>query len=312
MTTVGVALTAAAARFASAGPDIAGSARLDAELLLGFVLGVERTRLLAYPEALVGDGQAERFDALVTRRAAGEPVAYLRGIQEFHGLAFAVDRRVLVPRPETELLVDRALEEIAGRLASAARPHGTPPLAIADVGTGSGAIAVALAVALRRRGMLGEVAIIASDACVDACDAARENVVGHAVADRVGVAEANLLAPPGSPAGSLVVPDRFDVVCANLPYVASAELDGLPRPVRFEPREALDGGTDGLTIIRRLLAIIPERAADGAAAFLEIGSSQGDALCEEVAAALPGWTCDIGRDLAGQPRLGVLRAPGRR
>ena len=152
-------------------------------------------------------------------------------------MAFAVDARALIPRPETEVLVDLALGAIGDRLARAPRPPGTPPLAVADVGTGSGAIAVALAVALRRRGMLGEVEIVASDASDDAADLARENAVAHGGGGSGGGRD-------GRPAAgrrarrraSSSCPARFDVVCANLPYIPSAVVPGLPVAASFEPR----------------------------------------------------------------------------
>jgi release factor glutamine methyltransferase len=309
MTTVGEVLAGATARLRTGSPDVVESARLDAELLLAFVLGIERTRLLAYPEAPIGTGQEERLSDLVECRARGEPVAYLRGIAEFHGLAFAVDRRVLVPRPETETLVDLALDEVIRRLVAAPRPPGTPPLAIADVGTGSGAIAVALAVALRRRRMAAEVAIFATDASADAIELARENVAAHVAADTVGLAVADLLPLPGAPVGQLVAPQRFDLVCANLPYIRSADLPGLPAPVQFEPAGALDGGADGMAVIRRLLALLPGRTSPGALALLEIGADQASAVLAAATTALPDWAAEVLPDLAGLPRVACLRRP---
>lgn len=306
MATIGDILPAAIERLRAAGSE---TARLDAELLLAHALDVDRTTVVAHPEGQVGPAAAERFADHVRRRAAGEPVAYIRGLKEFHGLAFGVDARVLIPRPETELLVDLAVAEAAERLGAAARPPGTPPLAIADVGTGSGAVGVAIAVTLRRRGMLGEVEIVASDAAEGAVDVARDNAVGHGVGDRVAVAEADLLPPPGRVAGLLVVPERFDLVCANLPYVPSAVVPTLPVAASFEPRDALDGGPDGLDVVRRLLDLLPARLARGGVALLEIGSDQGAALHAEVAARLPGWDASVEPDLAGSPRVAVLRAP---
>ena len=259
--------------------------------------------MLAHPDGLAGDGPAARFAAALDRRAAGEPVAYIRGMKEFHGLALAVDARALVPRPETELLVDLAIGELADVLGRAPRPAGTPPVNVADLGTGSGAIAVAVAAALRRLGMAGEVEIVASDLSADAAALARENAVAHGVADRVGVAVADLLPTAGAPAGLLHVPSRFDLVCANLPYIRTADLDGLPAPVRFEPPGALDGGPDGLGLIRRLLALLPGRLSEAGLVLLEIGSDQGDAIGSAVAALLPGWSCDVVDDLAGLPRI---------
>src|SRR5512142_2281398 len=126
----------------------AGSAtpRLDAEVLLAAILELDRTRVIAHADAPVPDGRAAAFREALARRAAGEPVAYIRGLKEFHGLAFSVDRRALIPRPETELLVDLAEAEVMRRLGAAPRTAATPPIRVVDVGTGSGAIAVALAV----------------------------------------------------------------------------------------------------------------------------------------------------------------------
>jgi len=306
MATIGEHLAAAVDRLRAAGSE---SARLDAELLLAHALGVERTTVLAHPEGSVGPEAAARLVDHLARRAAGEPVAYIRGIKEFHGVAFAVDARALIPRPETELLVDLALGAIDDRLARAPRPAGTPPLALADVGTGCGAIAVAIAVALRHRGILGEVEIVASDASDEAADLGRENAVAQGVGDRVGVAGADLLPPAGRPAGLLVVPARFDVVCANLPYIPSSILPELPVAASFEPRAALDGGPDGLDVIRRLLAVLPERVAAAGVALLEIGDEQGSALRAAAAARLPGWDVRVEPDLAGRPRVAVLDAP---
>jgi release factor glutamine methyltransferase len=298
--TVGGLLAAGTDRLRAAGSP---SARLDAELLLAHALGTDRTGVLAHPDGLAGDGPAARFAASLERRAAGEPVAYIRGMKEFHGLALGVDARALVPRPETELLVDLALEVLVDVLGRAPRPAGTSPVSVADVGTGSGAIAVAIAAALRRRGMAGEVEIVASDLSADAAALARENAVAQGVADRVGVVVADLLPPAGEAAGLLRVPDRFDVVCANLPYIRTGDLAGLPAPVRFEPPEALDGGPDGLTVIRRLLALLPDRLDDGGLALVEIGSDQVDAIGDAAVALLPGWGCEVVADLAGLPRI---------
>ena len=259
--------------------------------------------MLAHPDGLVGDGPAARFAAVLERRAAGEPVAYIRGMKEFHGLALAVDARALVPRPETELLVDLALAELADVLGRAPRPRGTPPVRVADVGTGSGAIAVAVAAALRRRGMAGEVEIIASDRSTGAAVLAAENAVAHGVADHVGVAVADLLPAQGAEAGLLRTPQRFDLVCANLPYIRTGDLAGLPAPVGFEPREALDGGLDGLEVIRRLLALLPARLDAAGLALLEIGADQADPVGSAVGSLLPGWSCEVVADLAGLPRI---------
>ncbi|MHB8398249.1 MAG: peptide chain release factor N(5)-glutamine methyltransferase [Candidatus Limnocylindrales bacterium] len=295
MPTVAELLRTAVERLREAGSE---SPRLDSEVLLARALGVDRTTVLAHPEAAVGAGQWAAFEADLVRRASGEPVAYIRGFKEFFGLALAADPRALIPRPETELLVELAERETMLRLAGAPRPPGSTPLRIADVGTGSGSVAIALAVALRRRRSLDEVEIIAMDVSADALDLARENAVGHGIADRVRFVEADLLPP--------VVAPPFDLILANLPYVASAEVDDLPIAASFEPRLALDGGPDGLDVIRRLVGRLPEALVPGGAALLEIGAGQGVAIAELVTDLLPGWSCTVESDLAGLPRVAHL------
>jgi release factor glutamine methyltransferase len=281
----------AAVRLRASGSE---SPRLDAEVLAAHALGIDRTGVLAHPETRLSPAEAALLEECVGRRAAGEPVAYIRGLKEFYGLAFAVDRRVLIPRPETELLVDLALGRIAERLTHAPRPERSAPLRVADVGTGSGAVAVALAVALRRRGMLPSVDILATDASADALAVALENAVSHAVADRVCLREADLL-PPGEP--------PFDLVAANLPYVASAEMPLLPIAARFEPALALDGGADGLDPLRALVLRLPAALAPVGTALLEIGADREAAARVAVAASLPGWRAEVHPDLAGLPRV---------
>jgi release factor glutamine methyltransferase len=300
MPAIGELLNSGTARLRGAG---SASARLDAELLLGWAIGAERTTLIAHSEAPVGADAAAAYERALVRREAGEPVAYIRGLKEFYGLAFSVDSRALIPRPETELLVEEAEREIAWRLTSAPRPAGTPRLRVVDVGTGSGAIAIALAASLRRRRMLPEVSILAVDSSAEALDLARENAVGHAVAEDVVFAEADPL-PDGEPA--------FDLILANLPYIPSAEVDRLPVAASFEPRAALDGGPDGLAVLRRLLAVMPAALAPAGTALLEIGFDQGPAMEAAVAGLPGGWSCGIQPDLSGRPRLAhVERSAGR-
>jgi release factor glutamine methyltransferase len=190
--------------------------------------------------------------------------------------------------------VAEAERDVAWRLTSAPRPIGTPNVRVVDVGTGSGAIAVTLATLLRRRRMLPEVTIVAADCSADALGLARENAVAHAVADAVSFTQADLL-PANEP--------PFDLVLANLPYIPSGDVDGLPVAASFEPRVALDGGADGLAIVRRLLEALPAALAEEGAALVEIGFDQGPAV-EAAVAALPGrWECRIQEDLSGKPRL---------
>jgi len=275
------------------------SARLDAELLLAYALDTDRTGVIAHTDAPVGDGAAARFEAALDRRTEGEPVAYIRGFKEFHGLAFGVDPRALIPRPETEKLVELGEAEIVRRLIGAPRPKGSPQLRVVDVGVGSGAVAVTLAVVLRTRRMIDEVDIVATDTSEDALQLARENAVAHAVGDRITFENTDLL--PGGDGAS------WDVVLANLPYVRSVAVPLLPKAASFEPAAALDGGPDGLRVIDRLLARLPEALAPTGTALLEIGGDQAVEMRALVAERLPGWACDIEPDLGGLPRVAVVR-----
>lgn len=265
--------------------------RLDAELLLAHAVGVGRTAIVAHTDAPVGADAARTFRAAIERRSAGEPVAYIRGIKEFHGLAFFVDRRVLIPRPETERLVDLSTAEVMRRLGARRE---VDPLRIVDVGTGSGAVAVALAAALRRLNALGATEITATDASEDALDVARANAVAHALGDRITFVAADLVPPD---------PELYELVLANLPYVRSDAMASLPPPTTFEPIVALDGGVDGLAVIDRLVERLPAVLAHGGTAMLEIGADQGESIVTLVAERLPGWPCSVEVDLAGLPRV---------
>src|SRR5829696_2616668 len=228
---------------------------------LGWALGIDRTSVIAHTDAPVGDGAAARYGSALDRRADGEPVAYIRGVKEFHALAFGVDPRALIPRPETERLVELAELEIVRRLISAPRVRGASPITIIDVGAGSGAVIVTIAVLLRKRQMLDEVRLTGTDVSEDALQLARENAVAHAVGDRITFIADDLI-----PGASF---ERWDVVLANLPYVRSDALPGLPKAASFEPALALDGGTDGLRVIDRLLDQLPASLADDGVALLE-------------------------------------------
>jgi len=299
VSTVGELLREGVERLTASGSP---SPRLDAELLLGSAIGADRTAVIAHQEAPVGADAASAYHAALDRRAAGEPVAYIRGIKEFYGLAFTVDARALIPRPETERLVELAEAEVMRRLVAGSRPPGSPPIRIADVGTGSGAVAVALVVGLRRRRADGEVTIVATERSPDALDLARENAVGHAAAERLAFVEADLLPP--------VIEAPFDIILANLPYVRSDAMAGLPIAASFEPAEALDGGPDGLAVIGRLLERLPDVLAEDGVALLEIGADQGGAIVELAGRLLPDWSCTVEVDLAGLPRVARLeRAP---
>lgn len=282
--TVAAALRAATERLRDASP----TPRLDAEVLLAHVIGRERSWLLAHPEADV-DGTA--FEALIERRAIGEPVAYIRGFKEWHSLRIRTDPRALIPRPETELLADAAIAEIHDRLTSG-------PVVAWEVATGSGAVAIAIARQFTDAAASPE--LIATDISADALALAAENLAAHGVAGVVTLERADLLEPAGD-----TLP-RPDVVVANLPYVASAEVDERRGSLGFEPRVALDGGRDGLDLLRRFLAELPEKAERGATAFLELGVGQVDTIR---ALAPAGASVTVVPDLAGLDRVVRLDLP---
>jgi release factor glutamine methyltransferase len=216
----------------------------------------------------------------VARRQDREPLAYILGRREFYGLDFIVDRRVLVPRPETELLVERTLEWAGSRLC---------PLSLADVGTGSGCVAVVLAT------HQPQATIHALDASADALEVARANVTRHALACRVHLLQSDLLEQ---------LPQQVDAIVANLPYVRSGELETLQPEVRdYEPQAALDGGPDGLAPMRRLLSQAAHHLQPGGAIFLEIGAGQGKATTELARHHFPRSSVGVLPDYAGHDRV---------
>lgn len=300
--TVGTLLRAAAETLRASGSQ---SARLDVELLLGHIIRADRTALLAAPEAPVGADDAQSFSELVTRRSKGEPVAYIRGLKEFYGLVLSVDRRALIPRPETELLVELGLDRLHLLLTERLRPEDHGPLVVWDVATGSGAVCVALAVESRRRGYAADVRFRATDASPDAIALATENAVAHGVADAIDLAVADLTDLTDQP--SLSGATAADLVLANLPYIPTAVVPTLPVAASFEPVLALDGGIDGLDLIRRLIGQLDGAVQEGGGVLLEIGADQGEAVQAAVAADLPGWEVALHADLAGLPRVAELQ-----
>lgn len=251
--------------------------RLDAELLLGEAMGRGRAALVADPGAEVPPAAARAFGEMVRRRLRREPVAYILGRKGFRRLELAVDRRVLVPRPETELLVEVALERQPG--------------SVLDVGTGSGAIALAVA------DELPDCAVTATDTSTAALEVARANAERLGLGDRVRFEQGTLPA-----AGSGAAPPSFDLVLANLPYVAEGEWRTLqPEVTQWEPREALLAGPDGLDAYRSLLDV---PSPNPGAVALEVGKGQAAAVAELVRGA--GFeTVSTRRDLAGIERVVV-------
>jgi release factor glutamine methyltransferase len=276
MRTWGDARSWAIARLAT-GAD-PSTAALDAEVLLAFALDVRKEELLAHPERRLSPEDDARFAALVARRQAGEPVAYLRGFKEFFGIRLHVDPRVLIPRPETEALVEEALRFIGSR-----------KLTVVDVGTGSGAIACAVALHARHA------RIIATDQSRDALAVAEANAKALDVADRIAFRHGDLLAP---------ITERVDVVCANLPYLRDDELASLAAErtsLAFEPRVAVVAGRDGLDLIERAIEDIPRVLAPDGAAFFECDPPQASTVAALMERA--GLGARIARDLAGNERV---------
>lgn len=279
------AVTGAVQTLRSEGVD---SPRLDAELLLAHVLGVNRAAVLAWPNRVLTPKELTHYRNLVARRAAREPLAYIVGHREFFDLDFAVDPRVLIPRPETELLVEHALA-----VARQMRLPDDVPLQIADVGAGSGAIAVTLAVHLPRA------IVYALEGSTGALAVTEENAHWHSVADRVHCLLGDLLEP---------LPGPVNLITANLPYVTTGEWEGLPPEIRdYEPRAALDGGPDGLSLIRRLLATAGPHLSPGGALVVEIGASQGDAVTALARQDFPRSDVRLHQDYAGLDRLVLVR-----
>ena len=272
---------------------------LAAELLLMYALDRDRTWLFTNPEFPLDPGAVVAYFALVARRAAGEPTQYLTGKQEFWGLEFEVTPAVLIPRPETEQLIEVALERLGPRGLKIDMATGAPSprLRIADVGTGSGCLAVALA------RELPHAEIIATDISAAALDVARRNAARHAVADRVHFLETNLLeALLVSPLGPH--PSPLDVIVSNPPYVARNEAATLAREVRdHEPHAALFGGPTGVEIYSRLIEQAGALLRVGGILVLELGYNSADEV-RKIFRVQPRWAnVSVTNDLAGIPRV---------
>jgi release factor glutamine methyltransferase len=259
------------------------SPQLDAELLLSHLLGTNRAAILARPEQQLPPELLTRYRNLVARRGDREPLAYILGYREFYGLELVVDPRVLIPRPETELLVEHTLK-IASQMAY--------PPRIADVGAGSGAIAVSLAV------HLPQCTVYALDNSPDALEVVTENALRHGVTGRVHCLHSDLLA---------ALPGPVDIITANLPYVTTDEWQELPPEIRaHEPRSALDGGSDGLALIERLLTTAEPNLRLGGAILLEIGAAQGIGTTALARRYLPQTRVRLVQDYAGLDRLVII------
>lgn len=316
-----------------------------ARAVLSLVLGRPREWLVAHDDTLLDDLTLAKAEGLLGRVLAHEPLAYILGHREFYDLDLKVDPRVLIPRPETEILVELALNALTpsptlprsnrggsrtpspveerggiddgltsspveerGGTASGLTPSparnergrvgegaGWITIDLIDVGTGSGAVAIAVSA------HAPEARVIATDISPDALEVARENARAHGVSEHIRFIQSDLLA-------GLDV--RARVITANLPYVTVEEIEALPPEIQsHEPRVALDGGADGLALVRRLLTQLDAHLTPGGSAFFEIGSSQGRAALDAARATLPGWRVELGKDLAKLDRVLQVQKP---
>ena len=251
---------------------------LDAQVLIGHVLGRTRTWVLSHPEADLSSDQEHTLRDALTRLEAGQPMPYVLGHWEFYGLDFIVTPDTLIPRPETELLVEQALSWSRTR---------TKPLRAVDIGTGSGCIAISLAL------NASNIHVMGCDISMTALQVAKANANRHRVSGKVDFVQCDLLPP---------VKVQFDLICANLPYIPTETLHSL-KVYQREPEMALDGGEDGLGQIRRLLNEAETMLAPGGLLLLEIEASSGAAVHSLAHEAFPKADVQVLPDLAGHDRL---------
>jgi release factor glutamine methyltransferase len=254
-------------------------ASLEGEILLRHVLKISRAQLFSDLENDVSASNYKTLMKLIKRRIKGEPSAYITGKKEFYGLDFIVDRNVLIPRPETELLVDQAINLCRNLHYSK----------IADIGTGCGAIAISLAV------NLPTVRIYATDISAKALEVASQNCVKHSVAARIIFIKGSMLEP---------LPESVDLIIANLPYVREADIRG---PLSYEPRMALNGGEKGLDKIEQICLQAGDKLNINGSLLLEIGQGQADDVKAILHKYFPSGSIEIKKDLAGIDRVVHLR-----
>jgi len=258
-------------------------ASVEAELLLGHILGMSKTQLYTEPERSLTSVETEHLCHLVRRRLDHEPAAYILGHCEFYGIDFCIDCHTFIPRPETELLVEKAVE-LAQRISQPGKR-----ITIADVGTGCGAIAISLASALP------QAKIYATDISASALQVAGMNCRRHAVSSQVELLQGNLLEPLFQP---------VDMIVANLPYIKGCEFRDLSPEVRnFEPTTALAGGEDGLDEIQQILEQMPGKLNYGGCFLLEIGQGQGRVVTSLIKSYFPQASIELISDLGGIERV---------
>lgn len=255
------------------------SPRIEAEVLLRHTLSIDRAQFFASLDRELSDSELTLARSLLYRRMAGEPLAYITGQREFFGIDLVVTESVLVPRQETELLVE-AVIEFADQEPSA-------PIYVADVGTGSGAIAVAVAKAIPNAH------VYAFDISIDAIRIARQNAIRHAVDDRIEFIVSDLLTATSF---------RFDVIVSNPPYIPTSDMSELPADVQQEPHHALDGGADGLDIIRRLVVQASQGIKKSGLFLFEIDSNHGSSSKQLASEAFPNALTSVENDLSQLPR----------
>lgn len=278
--TIKNAISAGVAKLKAAG---VADPRNDANLLAMHVIKRDRTFLLTHGEATLSPDQLDLYRSLIERRGSGEPLQYITGHQEFFKLDFETSPDVLIPRPETELIVEIGMELLKGK----ARPF------IADIGTGSGCIVISLLHELR------QTRAVATDVSTAALAVASRNAGHYEVSDRLRLIESDLFS-------GLESNELFDLIVSNPPYVPTADLEGLQREVSREPQNALDGGADGLAVIRRLLNEAPVFLRARGYLVFEIGFDQAESVKRIIDSAA--WELiDVRRDLQGFPRTVVLR-----
>jgi release factor glutamine methyltransferase len=261
------------------------SHHLDAQLIVAHALGIDRLDIYRNPDLPVNTRQQAAVRSRISRRASGIPTAYITGTKEFWSLPISVDERVLIPRPETELLVEEAL--------AAARTL-PPEVKILEIGTGSGAVSLALGVELVNA------RIVSTDVSDDALKVAAANISAHGLTDRVGLKQGDLFA-------ALEPDERFALIVSNPPYLTDEEMEGLTTEVRAEPRGALWGGRDGLSVIERLIRGAPDRVEAGGFLIFEMGSGQQQAVGRLIDETDGLVFSHMRNDYAGHPRVVAAR-----
>jgi release factor glutamine methyltransferase len=257
--------------------------RLDAQVVMAEVLGRSRSWVAAHPEFQLNGEQQEKLEGIKVRLGKGEPLPYVLGKWEFFNLEFKVTPAVLIPRPETELLVEHAIQYVNHRDLDPGSCE------ILEFGTGSGCIAVSLAV------NIPAAHLVAFEVSPAALEVARENAAKHKVSARIEFILSDFFSQP-------IQPSRFDLVAANPPYIPTTSLASLPVS-RWEPRIALDGGADGLAFSRQIINEAPSRMHSSACLLIEMESTQGSALRQRAETAFPCARISIYKDLAGHDRL---------